>query len=59
MTPCLLAKKKLTGTLFYTGILVYKPVLVVQSIFRVTAQGAHISSVSVYVRNIKKCMGEY
>ena len=26
---------------------------------RVFAQGAHTSSVSVYVRNIKKCMEEY
>ena len=24
----------------------------------ITTQGAHTSSVSVYVRNIKKCMGE-
>ena len=25
--------------------------------FYITSQGAHTSSVSVYVRNIKKCMG--
>ena len=28
-------------------------------IYRELSQGAHTSSVSVYVRNIKKCMGEY